>query len=233
MNSYRLIYKLRNADVNMYQYLRTSRLFEMIQEASITHTEQLGAGKEKTLDKGLLWVVTLQKCNIIRMPKYDETIILETYPGKTMHVLFPRYTKIKDAEGNVIISSSALWTLIDEKKRHFIFPEEYDISINGIQEDEIPLPSTLPSITQGEHISFHVPFSYVDLNRHMNNTHYFDLVDDISTNDPSIPACIETEYINELHWKDTVDIIYQKEKNQKAFMGMISTSIAFKIKIHY
>jgi acyl-ACP thioesterase len=78
--------QLRSRDVDLHRRLRTSRLFELFQEASIRHTEQLGMGREKTLDKGLLWIVTLQEAIIARMPVYDETVTLESWPGETMHV---------------------------------------------------------------------------------------------------------------------------------------------------
>ena len=52
----------------MYRRLRISTMFEWFQEGSITHTEELGCGREKTLDKGLLWVVTLQRAEIARLP---------------------------------------------------------------------------------------------------------------------------------------------------------------------
>ncbi len=84
--------RLKNRDVDMYRRLRTSRLFELLQEAAIAHTEALGMGREKTLDRDLLWVVTLQRAEISRMPEYDETVRVESWPGETMHVLFPGIT---------------------------------------------------------------------------------------------------------------------------------------------
>ncbi|MBR4446600.1 MAG: hypothetical protein IKS37_11970 [Solobacterium sp.] len=51
---YRTSLKLKNRDVDYYRRLRLSRMMELFQEASIAHTETLGAGREKTLDRGLL-----------------------------------------------------------------------------------------------------------------------------------------------------------------------------------
>ena len=71
MSEYREEILLRSKDVYMFRRLRTSELFRLLQEASIRHTEQLGMGREMTLDKGLLWIVTLQEAEIARMPVYD------------------------------------------------------------------------------------------------------------------------------------------------------------------
>jgi len=171
--------RLKNRDVDMYRRLRTSRLFELLQEAAIAHTEALGMGREKTLDRGLLWVVTLQRAEISRMPEYDETVRVESWPGETMHVLFPRYYRVVGPGEEELIRASALWMLVDEKTRRFVFPERYGVAIDGVETGrELPLP-TAPALLEpdGER-EFTVPYSYVDLNGHMNNTRYFDLAED-------------------------------------------------------
>ncbi len=87
MEPYIKKFKVLSCDVDMNMRLRLSSLFTMLQEAAIAHTEQLGAGRAKTLDRGFLWIVSLQHVFIRRMPVYDEELTLISRPGKTMHVL--------------------------------------------------------------------------------------------------------------------------------------------------
>ena len=200
MSVYRTELRLRNRDVNLHRQLRTSTLFEMMQEASIRHTEELGMGREMTLDRGLLWIVTLQQASITRMPEYDELVHIATWPGNTMHILFPRYYRITDAAGNALIEASALWALMDQNTRKVIFPEEHSVAIKGMRTGkEIPLPRA-PKIPKAEESeAFTVPYSYVDLNGHMGNTRYFDLAEDRMP--PALRARnligIQTEYSRE------------------------------------
>ncbi|MBQ7693033.1 MAG: hypothetical protein IJT29_05430 [Oscillospiraceae bacterium] len=193
MNVYATQLRLRNKDVNLHRRLRTSVLFELMQEASIRHTEELGMGREMTLDRGLLWMVTLQRAEIARMPEYDELITLESWPGDTMHLLFPRYYRVLDEGGNALVSASALWALVDQETRRMVFPDRHGVVIEGIETGkEIALPSP-PRRAQGEAATgFSVPFSYVDLNGHMNNTRYFDLAEDL------IPAAAEERILREI-----------------------------------
>ena len=93
---YRIPYQILSSDTDANRALRLSRLFTLLQEASIAHTTLLGMGREHTLDRGLLWIVTLQRAQISRLPVYDERIVLKSWPGKTMHLLFPRYYRIED-----------------------------------------------------------------------------------------------------------------------------------------
>ena len=138
-------------------------------------------GRDKTLDRGILWVLGLQRARISRMPEYDEEIVVKSWPGRTMHVLFPRYYSVETADGETLIRSSALWTLVDAEKRKMVFPEKAGIVIDGVVTgEEIPLPSPVPRMDCSHHSAFTVPYSYVDLNGHMNNTRYFDLAEDLT-----------------------------------------------------
>ena len=180
MSVYTKAIHLRSRDVNLYRRLRTSTLFEFLEDVSIRHTEELGVTREKTLDRGLLWMVTLLRAEICRMPEYDEHLTLESWPGETMHLLFPRYYRMLDAAGEPIVSASAVWTLVDAKLRRVVFPDRYGIRIDGeTTGHEISLPSPPRCAEGGEDAEFAVPFSYVDLNGHMNNTRYFDLAEDL------------------------------------------------------
>ena len=121
---YRIPYQILSSDTDANRALRLSRLFTLLQEASIAHTTLLGMGRERTLDRGLLWIVTLQRAQILRLPVYDERIVLKSWPGKTMHLLFPRYYRIEDEQGHALVAASALWALMDERTRRVVFPEQ-------------------------------------------------------------------------------------------------------------
>ena len=142
MSVYKKEIHLRSRDVDLYRRLRTSTLFEFLEDVSIRHTEELGVTREKTLDRGLLWMVTLLRAEISRMPEYDEHVTLESWPGETMHLLFPRYYRLLDAAGETLVSASAIWTLVDAKLRRVVFPDRYGIRIDGeTTGHEIALPS--------------------------------------------------------------------------------------------
>ncbi len=173
------IHRLKNRDVDLHRRLRASRLFELLQESSIAHTEALGMGRAMTLDRGLLWMVTRQRCDVARMPLYDETVAVETWPGDTLHVFFPRYYRMTTDAGEELMRGSALWMLVDVNTRRFVFPERYGVEIRGVATGlEAPEPAAPASLPTDRERTFTVPYSYVDLNGHMNNTRFFDLADD-------------------------------------------------------
>ena len=235
MSVYREEIHLRAKDVDLYRRLRTSELFRLLQEASIRHTEQLGMGRDKTLDKGILWVLTQQRCEIRRMPEYDEHIVLKSWPGRTMHLLFPRHYSMETAEGEPLLKASAIWCLVDAKSRKVVFPEKYGVEIAGAETgEEIELPRPIRRMDCTEARAFTVPYSYVDLNGHMNNTRYFDLAED------SIPAAaageklrlICAEYSNEAQLGEALQLHWSREGGSYYLEGG-AEKICFRMLLEY
>ena len=213
---------LRSKDVDLHRRLRTSRLFELLQEASIRHTEELGMGRDKTLDKGILWIVGLQRAEISRMPVYDEQIVLKSWPGKTMHLFFPRYYQMETKTGEVLLKASALWTLVDEQTRKVVFPEKYGVVIEGtVTGEEIALPASPRKLELTETVPFQIPYSYVDLNGHMNNTRYFDLAEDCipASREGRALRLVQTEYASEARLDDKLKVRWGQESSSFYLQG--------------
>jgi acyl-ACP thioesterase len=166
-------------DVSPARRLRFSALLAKVQLASIAHATALGAGREKTLDRGLLWAVSRVRARFARVPRYDERVRLVTWPGETMHALFPRYFELLDGEGRQLVLGSSLWLLMDGRTRRMAFPEEWGVEVPGLvrgDEPELP-PALLP--VRGPESGRTVLYSDTDLNGHMNNSRYADWADDL------------------------------------------------------
>ena len=222
MDIYTKEYRILSCDVDPMRRLRLSRLFTMLQEAAIAHTEALGAGRAKTLDKGYLWVVTLQQAKIARLPVYDEKIRLLSAPGETMHSIFPRYYRIEDAQGNELVNASALWTLMNMNTRAMVFPHQAGVSVPGAKpgwKTFFPAPPKLP--TSGEETEFTVPYSYTDINGHMNNTKYIDLAEDLMPSELRGARAVEVsvEYTGEAKCGDRLLLSQSAEEGRFLMSG--------------
>ena len=240
MDFFERTFTIHSRDVTQNRQLRLSAMLGFFQEASISHTENLGMGREKTLDRGLLWIITKQSAEIIRMPRYDETVTLRTWPGRTMRVFFPRYYEIRSGE-DLLVRGCAVWMLLSESSRSFVFPDEYDIEIDGFSTgDELDIPGSLavcfrdPSgLTLCKTETYSARFSQIDINGHVNNCRYFDLVDDILPPDENTGydhAMIEAEYLKEIRLGDTVVIKAYQSEDSKLIEGESDQSV-FRIRI--
>ena len=227
---------LKSRDVDMFRRLRTSEIFKLLQEASIRHTEALGMGREKTLDRGILWVLLMQRAEISRMPCYDEEIVLKSWPGQTMHLLFPRYYSVETAAGEKLLKASALWSLVDAETRKVVFPERYGIEIAGVTTgEETDLPSAIRKQDCDRERDFTVPYSFVDLNGHMNNTRYFDLAEDCAGAAARGLELreVRTEYVSEVRFGETMRLRWNGEEDEVFLTGECGEKPAFRMVLKY
>ena len=235
MAIYRQDFQVLSSDVDLQRQMRLSTLFTKLQEAAIAHTIDLGVPREKTLDKGLLWAVTQYRAIIHRLPEYDEKVTLLSWPGRTMHLYFPRYFRIVDTKGLVLFEAVSLWVLIDSETRGIVFPESHDIYIKEIVTgNELPMPGRIrrEDVTGTE--QFKVPYSYVDLNGHMNNARYYDLAVDL------MPAPLRgrklrelsSEYIGETQLDDIMRVGVSASENSFYICGEKEKPV-FRMKMNF
>lgn len=181
-------YHLMLSYVDKYCRLRLSVLFKMFQDLAVKHASSLGVGREETLDRGFLWIVTKIKLEIIRLPVYGEDIILKTWPGETSRVYFPRYYELRSSSDELLARASSLWALIEGEKRSPVIPGAESIHVKGhISGNELLLPTGL-RIPDNEACKTDsalrtVLYSDIDMNGHMNNTKYLDWIDDFLGDD--------------------------------------------------
>lgn len=235
MEPYEITYKILSSDTDRLRRLRLSRLFTFLQEAAIAHTEALGAGRAKTLDRGLLWIVTLQQAKITRLPEYDETVTLQSLPGETMHTFFPRYYRMTDQSGNELVNASALWALMDCETRGMVFPDRVGVAVPGAEvpwQTFLPRPPKLPE--NAETSTFCVPYSYVDLNGHMNNTRYLDLAEDLMPDALRSKDVREvlTEYTGEAPCGELLELQLQTDAAEVRLSGTAKKRL-FRLLIRY
>lgn len=214
--TYQIEYKILSSDVDQARKLRLSRLFTMLQEAAIAHTEQLGFGREKTLDRGFLWVVALQQLKLLRLPEYDERVILDSVPGQTMHSLYPRYSRLRTLRGETLLTASSIWTLMDQESRSMAVPEKTGVHIDGMAADwECFFPKAPKGPTEEAAEQWIVPYSVTDLNGHMNNARYLDLAVDRLPEELRRRSLrgIQAEFSAEIRFEERMELRWQAEEN--------------------
>ena len=177
-------YYIGSNDIDRFLDLKLSSFFKMMQDIATEHAEVLHIGKADTLDKDLYWVITRVELDILKMPKYLQTVTLTTYPGDDLRFIFPRYFKLEDEEGNLLIKASSTWMVLSHKTHNVVLNP-----FNGFKaptehlEGEQPLPAKCADDKVIEVEKRKVRYSDTDLNGHLNNTKYIDYVIDVHNGD--------------------------------------------------
>ncbi len=207
--------------VNALGELRLSQLLLLCQEIAAAHVEALGYPREKTFAQGIVWVIGKTHVEISRLPKYGETVTLSTWPGERKVFIFPRHLEMKDEQGKILFRATALWTLLDYKKRTFAMPAQYGVDIEGLTTgEEVECPTVLRFEGLDKKATISPSFRDIDLNGHLNNTRYLDIVEDLIPVDflmSHSPKGLDIHYKKEVRLGEEVEVEYGKEGSDYCF----------------
>ncbi len=230
-------YTVDTVDVNCFGRIRPSRLLELIQQAAGRHADALGFGGRKLEEQKLAWVLVRQHLKIERMPERDEPIHIVTWPGRPLHSLLPRYIQILDKNGEEIIQSCTVWVIMDEESRSMILPSSRGIDFPfSSREALMPLPrlpkKPFPEISRSV---FTVPFSYVDIVGHMNNTRYLDAAENIlkAPQDGALLKDLLIEYSHELRMHETMEMTVGQDETSFLVTGHKEGDTVFTLCLRY
>lgn len=233
---YQKSFIVSNNDVDKKFQLKVAAIFRFFQDVALLATEDLGVDSISLSKRNIDWVITRMAVEIKRLPKCDEEIIVHTYPGKDMAMLYPRYFYISDAKGEVIVTASSIWALIDNVTRKVIVDRDVISKLPG---ETSPYQLALPEkIAVPENNNFienrRIHYSDLDFNSHMNNVRYVELLMD--THDSAFYenhrlSSITLNYMKEIKEKEAVEIftdasipetISVKTNGNIAFLGKVT-----------
>lgn len=187
--------------VDSSKRIRLSAVLSLAQQAAVVGCDNIGATKERTMHRGLLWVVAKYHFEIDRLPTFQEKFDVLTWKSRTIAYFFTRNFEFVDKDDHAFIRGTSAWALIDENKREMIRPEEYGLACKDyVTGREIPMPRFLRIEPGDKEATIKANYSLCDFNGHMNNVHYLDLCIDL----------IPIEYLA-THEPTSFDITYKKE----------------------
>ena len=177
---YQQDFYITDACVDRYGRLKPSMILFYAQEVAGRHCNILSLDYDTLAKKRLFWAVTRHRVQITRTPMRGETIHVETWPMPTTKVAYPRSVVAYDEQGHEVFRAISIWVLMELDTRNMILPGKSGISVVGtVRGMELSVPrSLLPVVMKNRH-SRKVCFTALDRNGHMNNTRYFDWIDDL------------------------------------------------------
>ncbi|MWV56058.1 acyl-ACP thioesterase domain-containing protein [Streptococcus zhangguiae] len=139
-------------------------------------SELLGRGDKEIFEQyGLVWVVTDYEVDIHRLPRYQETVTIETEAKSYNKFFCYRTFHIYDETGALLIKILAYFVLIDfETRKVSPVPEEL---IAPYQSEKVKKVARAPKYdTLGESVEAEREVRYfdIDLNGHVNNSKYLE-----------------------------------------------------------
>jgi medium-chain acyl-[acyl-carrier-protein] hydrolase len=204
-------YHIDLSDVEFKKELKLSSLFGLFQDVANLASDNIGVGFE-TLDKkyGVAFVLMRIRVDIIRIPKLDEEIEIETWPLEPGKLEFERDFLVKDKNGEVIVRGVSVWVLMDLVKRRLKRSDSIELQYPELI-IERAIDTTLTKLKASNNLDTVYPktigYSDIDFNGHLNNSRYVDYIMDcfpIEEHRNHGIHSIEVNYLNEALPGDTI-----------------------------
>jgi len=163
---------LYGRDVDLYNRWRLESFFDTMQLAGLGHTEVLGCGYEAMLKKGVAWVLGRVRLEAQYWPGEGETVLVKTWPGQTVHTLFPRYFSVETEDGRPVAQVQTVWAAIDLETRQMRGTDCLPVTL-PVGEKAENLPPLRRLVPETEETLIHNPvYNDYDRNGHVNNARY-------------------------------------------------------------
>ncbi|MCI6789301.1 MAG: thioesterase [Mollicutes bacterium] len=221
--------------LDCYDRLKLSSILDLTQAISGEHADLLDIGFSNFIKKGLIWVVIRTKFEFFDNPKNIKKLNIRTSLATPRLFECPRDYEIKNDE-EVIAKGRSIWAIYDINNKKIVLPNDYEtllIDNKGlfprIKKIELIDKNLLKKIS-----SFKVPFSMLDHNLHMNNTHYLDLFFDVfKPNKIDEIQSFQVEYVSQCYLDDVIDLYIYENANKKYLYGYIENNLKFYIEVTF
>lgn len=197
-------YTVQGSETDFRQTLKLSSLFIYLQDMATEHANAIGVGRDVIQPKyGVVWVLARARVDLVRYPRYQEEITIETWPEQPDKIEFNRNFLIYDKDKNVIGKAVTQWVVIDFKTRRLrrsrIIEEKFPETERESAIDN-PFDKIRPTGQLVLNYEKTVGYSDIDINEHLNNAKYIDYIMD----------CFSLEE-HKKHFVKSIDVNYMYE----------------------
>lgn len=173
------VFRVRTYECGADGFATLPTICNYLQEAASVNAEDLGFSKSDFASAGqnISWVLTRLVVKMDRFPKWEDEVVVETFPRGGRKIVAWRDFEVKDASGARLGVASSEWMLIDLATRKIVpVPESVfaaadpaDAPVLGESPfSKFRFPDGAPSGS----CTFRAQKSHIDLNGHVNNVHY-------------------------------------------------------------
>lgn len=180
MEKGRYSFKVRSYECGPDGLVTLPNVCNYLQEAASLNAEKLGFSKLDFDAAGvnISWVLTRLLVKMTRYPRWEDEVIVETFPRGGRKIVAWRDFEVKNTEGETLGVATSEWMLIDLGTRKIVaVPEKVltcadpaNVPVLGLEPfSRFRYPSDAATTPP---IEIRALKSNIDLNGHVNNVHY-------------------------------------------------------------
>ena len=224
-NYYEEIKTIRAYDVDFNNRIKISSVFNLLQDVASVHADLLGLGFKDLYKLDLGWVLSWVKLNIEKYPAFGDSVIIKTWPRCKFKLYSMRDYSMQDTDGKILLSATSAWLPINTKTKRITDTKNLPGGIN-YQPDLIAVNEFPGKIIAGatQEILLHKKFRYtdIDVNQHVNNTRYIEMILDCYLTDHykvNQIKSFEISFSSESFFDDEIEITRSSEDGVDIIQG--------------
>lgn len=230
-------YKIGLEDIGRNNEATNKALLAIMQDIACLHSASVGYGVLEIETKKRAWMLLDWKMEVIKRPKYNDDIKVETWSRKVERLYAYRDFQLKDKEGNIIAIGTSRWIFVDTERRR---PVRLTADIADLYESETDknvFLEEMEDIKCGDYLfkkDYCVQRRDIDINQHMNNLSYLDMAYEILPEDiynTKVFNNIRIVYKKEILYGEKVECYYEEQNNKHIItaksQGKINAIIEF------
>jgi medium-chain acyl-[acyl-carrier-protein] hydrolase len=233
---------IRTFDVGADGKLVLRALLDYLQNAAANHVNELALEALDLNAKGLTWVLSRYRLNVIRYPNKGEPISLKTWPSMVQKLFVFREFEIFGNDGEVIVRASTAWLIIDAKSLRPVRPNHH---LEGIEfVPKRALDEAFESWNSGREPdntnSYRVRMEDIDLNDHVNNRMYMLWASEAlptKLRSAYVPVDLTVQFLGMSHYGDEIHVATIIEQKADAVHSeheiRMEERLLAKVKIHW
>lgn len=163
-------------DTDFSCLLKPASFMDLAQELANVHAQVLGFGYDDLMRTRTAWVLSRMHIHFDSHPKWRQNVTLSTWHKGLDRLFYLRDFQMTDNAGNVLVSATTSWLVIDIDTRRLCRNAEILDAGTACMENaidrpcgKVQVPAGVTETKAGEH---KVSYSDVDMNGHTNNARY-------------------------------------------------------------
>lgn len=210
-------FEVNSHDVDFNGIAKASSTIRYMQEAANKQLEAVGPTTKQMTDDGKAFVLCRVSASFYAPLYAHDKVEVVTWAGKSERgVILPRCSQVK-RDGVIVAELISTWTVIDIASRRIVrIGNELDkISVDETLELDMPprfkIPDDVSLALTGEYT---VSYGVCDINHHMNNTFYPDMLCDFISGGMNGKRIIglAISYLNESVLGETLKVYYANDE---------------------
>lgn len=189
-------------ECNVDGIMTPGAILRQAQQIATEQCEVFGGGTQVLAEKNCAFLLARMAMELRAPVRAGQRITLATMPSAQQGASFHRCTTLCDAQGARLCAVDSRWALVNIRERHIYRrqPEDFPLHFASPPAFELPMKFQRAAEAQVRAVE-RANYTRCDVNRHLNNTRYADIVMDylpLARHETKTPARLVIFYHNEI-----------------------------------